>query len=60
MTRPPPDPFLPEDVGSIAIVSLYRGLRRAGLSMVEAAVLVGAQTVMMHTVAQAQQDPPQV
>jgi len=56
----PADPFLPGDVGSIAVVNLYHGLRRAGAGLVEAAVMVAAQVAVTAIVTQAQQqDPPQ-
>ena len=54
----PADPFLPEDAGSIAVAGMYQGLRRAGLGMIPAAVLVAAQSAMMAAITQAQQDPP--
>jgi len=53
-----PDPFLPVDAGAIALASMYAGLRRAGLDMVEAAVLVGAQTAMMAVITEAARQPP--
>jgi hypothetical protein len=60
MPDQPADPFLPGDAGSIAVVALYHGLRRAGAGMVEAAVIVAAQVTMTNVVTQAQQqDPPQ-
>ena len=59
MPDQPADPFLPGDVGSIAVVTIYRGLRRAGAGMVEAAMIVGAQVAITAVVTQAQQDPPQ-
>ncbi len=60
MPDQPADPFLPGDVGAIAIVTLFRSLRRAGAGMVEAAVIVAAQVAMTNAVTQAQQqDPPQ-
>ena len=58
MSEHPADPFLPGDVGSIAVVTIYRGLRRAGAGMVEAALIVGAQVAITAVVTQAQQDPP--
>ena len=58
MPDQPADPFLPGDVGSIAVVTIYRGLRRAGAGMVEAALIVGAQVAITAVVTQAQQDPP--
>ena len=54
----PADPVLPEDAGSIAVAGMYQGLRRAGLGMIPAAVLVAAQSAMMAAITQAQQDPP--
>lgn len=61
MPDQPPDPFLPGDIGSIAVVTMLHGLRRAGAGMVEAAVMVAAQVAMAGIVTQAaqQQDPPQ-
>ena len=59
MSDHPTDPFLPGDVGSIAVVTIFRGLRRAGAGMVEAALIVGAQVAITAVVTQAQQDPPQ-
>jgi hypothetical protein len=56
----PPDPFLPGDAGSIAVVTLFYGLRRAGAGMVAAALIVAAQltlTNMAHE-EQRRQDPP--
>ena len=59
MPDQPADPFLPGDVGSIAVMTVYRGLRRAGAGMVEAALIVGAQIAVTAAVTQAQQqDPP--
>ena len=58
MSDHPADPFLPGDVGSIAVVTIFRGLRRAGAGMVEAALIVGAQIAITAVVTQAQQDPP--
>ena len=46
MSEYPADPFLPGDVGSIAVVNLYHGLRRAGAGLVEAAVMVAAQVAV--------------
>ena len=59
MPDQPADPFLPGDAGSIAIVTMLHGLRRAGAGLVEAAVTVAAQVAMTGIVTQAQQqDPP--
>ena len=59
MPDQPADPFLPGDAGSIAVVALYHGLRRAGAGMVEAALIVAAQVAVTAMVTQAQQqDPP--
>lgn len=55
----PADPFLPGDIGSIAVVTLYHGLRRAGAGMLEAAVIVAAQVAVTNMMMQEQQqDPP--
>lgn len=59
MPDQPADPFLPGDVGSIAVMAIFRGLRRAGAGMVEAALIVAAQVAVTAVVTQAQQqDPP--
>ncbi len=40
--KPPPlDPFSPMHVGHVAMLEMYRGLRRAGAGMVEAAIMMG-------------------
>jgi hypothetical protein len=58
--EPPRDPFLPVDIGAIALATMYRGLRRAGLGMIESAVLVATQVAMGQAITQAgEQKPPQ-
>jgi hypothetical protein len=56
----PADPFLPGDAGSIAVVTLFYGLRRAGAGMVAAALMVAAQVALtgMANEEQQRQDPP--
>jgi hypothetical protein len=56
----PADPFLPGDAGSIAVVTLYYGLRRAGAGMVAAALMVAAQVALTNMAGEEQQrqDPP--
>jgi hypothetical protein len=56
----PADPFLPGDAGSIAVVTLFYGLRRAGAGMVAAALMVAAQVTMTNMAGEEQQrqDPP--
>lgn len=39
--RMPDDPFSPTDMGHVAVLEMYRGLRRAGAGMVEAAIIIG-------------------
>lgn len=58
MPDQPADPFLPGDIGSIAVVTLYRGLVRAGGGMVGSALIVGAITAMNNLVTQEQQQEP--
>ena len=43
----PPDPFSAAHMGHIAILEMYRGLRRTGGGMIEAAVIVGGILAVM-------------
>jgi hypothetical protein len=50
-----PDPVATEDGMYVAVGSDYRGLRRAGLGIVEAAVNTAAYRVMAQLMTEAQQ-----
>ena len=54
----PADPFAPMDAGGVAVIAMFRALRRGGGSLIEAALIVGANMAVNGLIAQAKEEPP--